>query len=261
MGSMEWCRLCRPYERAAACPSAGPDPPPDLSRSHSRSTARVRAWRVRRTPSPTPPPVRRAARGDGRVGATRGGRACGRVSGRASRCSLCVRVLCYAYGLVTLGGVTLGFGLRIVLASSASLAYRACGQVHVSWSAAGIRGFPGRTLYYAIVLLRLSPVRRTPQHAAGAATPTPTSQRLRARRQRVTSAAATRRCICAQVCLQRVMVPEVPSSFERSLGYLQLHSTFVPYCHDGHHPGGQERRFGSQTTPPAEAIARRRSAV
>ena len=159
MGSMEWCRLCRPYERAAACPSAGPDPPPDLSRSHSRSTARVRAWRVRRTPSPTPPPVRRAARGDGRVGATRGGRACGRVSGRASRCSLCVRVLCYAYGLVTLGGVTLGFGLRIVLASSASLAYRACGQVHVSWSAAGIRGFPGRTLYYAIVLLR-----RTPQH-------------------------------------------------------------------------------------------------
>ena len=149
MGSMEWCRLCRPYERAAACPSAGPDPPPDLSRSHSRSTARVRAWRVRRTPSPTPPPVRRAARGDGRVGATRGGRACGRVSGRASRCSLCVRVLCYAYGLVTLGGVTLGFGLRIVLASSASLAYRACGQVHVSWSAAGIRGFPGRTLYYA----------------------------------------------------------------------------------------------------------------
>ena len=165
-------------------------------------------------------------------------------------------VLCYAYGLVTLGGVTLGFGLRIVLASSASLAYRACGQVHVSWSAAGIRGFPGRTLYYAIVLLR-----RTPQHAAGAATPTPTSQRLRARRQRVTSAAATRRCICAQVCLQRVMVPEVPSSFERSLGYLQLHSTFVPYCHDGHHPGGQERRFGSQTTPPAEAIARRRSAV
>ena len=93
MGSMEWCRLCRPYERAAACPSAGPDPPPDLSRSHSRSTARVRAWRVRRTPSPTPPPVRRAARGDGRVRATRGGRACGRFSGRASRCSLCVRVL------------------------------------------------------------------------------------------------------------------------------------------------------------------------
>ena len=212
---MEWCRLCRPYERAAACPSAGPDPPPDLSRSHSRSTARVRAWRVRRTPSPTPPPVRRAARGDGRVRATRGGRACGRFSGRASRCSLCVRVLCYAYGIVTLGGVTLGFGLRIVLASSASLAYRACGQVHVSWSAAGIRGFPGRTLYYAIVLLR-----RTPQHAAGAATPTPTSQRLRARRQRVTSAAATRRCICAKVCLQRVIVPEIPSSFERSLGYL-----------------------------------------